>query len=124
MGRTPNEASHIMEAVDLIVNYKDHCEQSTFHVMGIGQTMVILGHTWLMEHNPEIDWHMGDIHLTRCPAMCRSVTKMDSLSELAKSMKGTQELKPIIEYTLKRFWKHTRDHQDRIAARFCKPRPG
>src|SRR5882724_2660260 len=64
---TPNEAGHITEVVDLIVQYKDHSEQVTFHVTGISQTMIILGHMWLMEHNPEIDWHMGEISMTRCP---------------------------------------------------------
>jgi len=33
---TPNEAGHITEVVDLIVLYKDHHNQSTFHVTGIG----------------------------------------------------------------------------------------
>src|SRR5882724_11703157 len=48
--------------------------------MGISQTTVILGHTWLMEHNPDIYWCMGDIHMTRCLATCRSVTNTDSPS--------------------------------------------
>jgi len=36
--------------------------------------MVILGHMWLMEHNPKIDWCMGDISMMRCPASCRLKT--------------------------------------------------
>src|SRR5882724_5341482 len=42
---TPNEAGHITKVVDLIVQYKDHSKRATFHVMGIGQTTIILGHT-------------------------------------------------------------------------------
>ena len=61
---TTNEAGHITEVVNLIVQYKYHSEQSSFHVTGIGQMTVILGHMWLMEHNLEIDWHMEDIHMT------------------------------------------------------------
>src|SRR5882724_5396355 len=68
---TPNEAGHITEVVDLIVQYKDHSEWATFHIMGIGRTTIILGHTWLMEHNPEIDWRMGKISMMRCPMPCR-----------------------------------------------------
>jgi len=30
------------------------------------------------EHNPEIDWHTGDIHMTRCPAACRPTMEPDS----------------------------------------------
>jgi len=33
---TPNEAGHITEVVDLIVQYKDHVWNGTFHIMGIG----------------------------------------------------------------------------------------
>ena len=28
----------------------------------------------LMEHNPEIDWHMGDISMMRCLELCRLKT--------------------------------------------------
>src|SRR5882724_6758852 len=69
--RTPNEAGHITEVVDLIVQYKDHSEWATFHVTGIGRTMIILGHTWLMEHNPKIDWCTGEISMMRCPMSWR-----------------------------------------------------
>src|SRR5882724_1003796 len=68
---TPNEAGHITKVVDLIVQYKDHSKQVTFHIMGIGQTTIILGHTWLMGHNPKIDWRTGEISMMRCPTPCR-----------------------------------------------------
>src|SRR5882724_2308502 len=68
---TPNEAGHITEVVNLIVQYKDHSERTTFHITGISRTTIILGHTWLMEHNPEIDWCMGEISMMRCPMPCR-----------------------------------------------------
>src|SRR5882724_11342721 len=70
--RTHNEAGHITEVINLIVQYKDHSEWVTWNVTSISQTTVILGHTWLMEHNPEIDWHTGDISMMRCLASCRS----------------------------------------------------
>src|SRR5882724_13494313 len=52
---TPNKARHITEVIDLIVQYKEHSEWATFHITSIGQTTIILGHTWLMEHNCEGD---------------------------------------------------------------------
>jgi len=39
--------------------------------------IVILGHMWLMEHIPELDWCTGDIHMTRCPSSCRPDALMD-----------------------------------------------
>ena len=47
---TPNDAGHITKAVDLIVQYKDHSEQSMFDITSISQTTIILGHSWLMDH--------------------------------------------------------------------------
>jgi len=68
--RTLNKAGYITEVVDLIVQYVDHSERATFHVTGISQMTIILGNTWLVEHNPEIDWCTGKVSLTRCPASC------------------------------------------------------
>src|SRR5882724_13039366 len=39
--RTPNEAGHITKVIDLLVRYKNHSEQATFHVTGIGHTTII-----------------------------------------------------------------------------------
>jgi len=71
---TPIEARHITEVIDLMVQYKDHSEWATFHITSISQTTIILGHMWLMEHNPEIDWCMGDITMMRCLVSCRLKT--------------------------------------------------
>src|SRR5882672_8443464 len=67
---TLNNAGYITEVVNLMVHYGDHSEQATFHVMGIGQTTIILRHTWLVEHNPKIDWSTGKVSMTRCPVAC------------------------------------------------------
>ena len=64
---TLNESGYITEVVDLIIQYKGHSERATFHITGISQTTIILGHMWLMEHNPEIDWHTGEVTMTCCP---------------------------------------------------------
>jgi len=52
------------------------------HATGIGWTTIILGHTWLMEHNPEIDWCTRKVSMTRCPSMCGPTTTMNQLSQL------------------------------------------
>src|SRR6266481_7581431 len=64
---TPNEAGHITEALDLVICYKDHTEQSTFYVTSIGQGAIILGHPWLTKHNPKRDWHTGEVKMTCYP---------------------------------------------------------
>jgi len=49
------------KSLNLLVQYGDHSERATFHVMGIGRMTIILGHTWLVEHNPKIDWSTGNV---------------------------------------------------------------
>jgi hypothetical protein len=52
---TPNEAGSIKEVVDLVLRFKDHSERVLFAVTNLGSQDVILGLTWLREHNPEVD---------------------------------------------------------------------
>ena len=32
---------------------------------------MILGHNWLLQHNPEINWVAQEIMMTRCPDACK-----------------------------------------------------
>ena len=43
---------------------------------------IILGHMWIIEHNPEIDWCTGKVSMTRCPAVCRPDATSDGTSQL------------------------------------------
>ena len=52
---TLNEAGSITEVVDLILRYRNHLEWTLFAVIGLGKQKLILGHSWLQKHNPEID---------------------------------------------------------------------
>ena len=65
---TPNEAGSITEVVDLLLRYKNHSERTLFAITGIGKQSLLLGHTWLRKHNPEIDWVTGEVKMSRCSA--------------------------------------------------------
>src|SRR6202522_2885301 len=67
---TPNKAGSITEVVNLILRYKNHSERTTFAVCGLGKQKLILGHSWLREHNPEIDWVTQEVKMSRCPPWC------------------------------------------------------
>ena len=67
---TPNEAGCISEVVELIIRYEKHSERALFAVTGLGRQNLILGITWLREHNPEIDWRTGKVEMTRCLPRC------------------------------------------------------
>jgi hypothetical protein len=63
---TPNEAGSITEVADLILRYKNHSERTLFAITGLGRQNLILGHTWLQKHNPEINWETREVKMSRC----------------------------------------------------------
>jgi hypothetical protein len=69
---TPNEAGSITEVADLILRYRNHSERTLFAITGLGKQNLLLGHTWLQKHNPEINWMTGEVKMSRCPAQCCS----------------------------------------------------
>ena len=67
---TPNEAGSIMDVVELNLRYWNHAEQVFFAVTNLGKQNVIMGHTWLRKHNPDINWVMGDVKMSRSRRCC------------------------------------------------------
>ena len=43
---------------------------STTYVSSVGYKAIVLGHTWLVEHNPDINWGTDEVKLTHCPDYC------------------------------------------------------
>ena len=89
--RTPNEAGSITEVVDLVLRYRNHSERTLFTVTGIGKLHLILGHSWLQKHNPEIDWASGEVKMSCCSARCCSGCQ-DKLCEERKARKNEARL--------------------------------
>lgn len=67
---TANEAGSITEIVDTVLRYRHHSERIQLAVTRLGKHSMILGHGWLREHNPEVDWTSGEVSMSRCPARC------------------------------------------------------
>jgi hypothetical protein len=77
---TLNKAGSIREVVDVILHYKDHSEWVQFTVTGLRKQNVILGYTWLKEHNLEVDWVTREVKMSRCPShysTCRKEIKQE-----------------------------------------------
>src|SRR5258705_8978311 len=53
---TLNKNGSIMEEVKVILQYSQHMEKACLAVTNLGQQTVIIGHSWLTHHNPEVDW--------------------------------------------------------------------
>jgi len=68
--RTNNSRGAITYQVEANMYYKGHIERMRMDVCNLGKTDVILGIPWLQAHNPEINWEMGEVKMTRCPPLC------------------------------------------------------
>jgi len=68
---SPNEAGHISEVVNVVLRYKTHSERTLLTVSSLGRQNMILGYTWLKDHNPEVNWQTGEVQINRCPSRCK-----------------------------------------------------
>ncbi|KAG6327082.1 hypothetical protein ID866_12007, partial [Astraeus odoratus] len=57
------------------------------YATNLGKTPMILGHTWLQTHNPEIDWVTGKVTLSWCPEECYHLQESPYEKKLHKEEK-------------------------------------
>ena len=62
-----NKEGPIEHTVEVNIYFKEHREKTEIDIIGGQKWTVILGMPWLVCHNPEIDWRMGEVKMTRCP---------------------------------------------------------
>jgi hypothetical protein len=79
---TANDAGTITDIADVILHYQNHSEHTQLAVTRLGKRSLILGYNWLCNHNPEINWQMKDVKISRCPlqySTCRVEDKHDRM---------------------------------------------
>jgi hypothetical protein len=67
---TWNKGGDITQQIEMNMELGGHEERVTFEIAKIGSVGLIVGMTWLQQHNPEIDWATGEVDLSRCPLSC------------------------------------------------------
>jgi predicted aspartyl protease len=67
---TANTEGSISEVAELLLRYNGHSERALFCVTRLRRQNLILGHTWLKDHNPEVDWRTGKVEMSRCSPRC------------------------------------------------------
>ena len=84
---SPNEAGSISEVVELLLRYDGHSERALFAVTGLGKQKMILGYTWLRDHNPDVDWQTREVRMSRCPhsSNCPGCAQLRKLERKAKA---------------------------------------
>src|SRR5258707_5921638 len=65
-----NENRSVTEEVHITLRFGCHSKRVHLAVANLGQQMVIIGHSWLTLHNPEVDWVSQKVSMTRCPPSC------------------------------------------------------
>jgi len=65
-----NKEGPIEHMVEVNIYYQGHRERMEIDVIGGQKWTVILEMLWLARHNPEIDWRIGEVKMTRCPKEC------------------------------------------------------
>ena len=70
MDGTLNENRSITEEVEVILHFSKHTERACFAVTNLGLQSMIIGHSWLHHHNPEVDWTRQKVAMSQCPMAC------------------------------------------------------
>src|SRR5258708_15297042 len=67
---SPNENGSVTEEVHITLCFRHHSERAHLVVASLRQQMVIIGHSWLTLHNPEVDWGSQKVSMIRFPPSC------------------------------------------------------
>ena len=98
---TNNSGGAITHQVEVNVYYKSHMERMRMDVCDLGKTDVILGMPWLQAHNPEINWEIGEVKMTRCPPLCGKNTKLEKGQKAKKGKRvATLEEEKVVRWTV------------------------
>src|SRR5260221_9710240 len=65
-----NENGSVMEEVHITLRFRHHSKRAHLVVANLRQQTVIIGHSWLTLHNPEVDWVSQKVSMMRCPPSC------------------------------------------------------
>jgi len=60
---SPNKAGRISKVVDVVLRYKTHSERMLLAISNLGKQSMILGYTWLKDHNLEVNWQTREVQM-------------------------------------------------------------
>jgi hypothetical protein len=103
---TRNAAGDITRFVEVRLSVSDHHEKILLAVAELGRSKLFIGHEWLAQHNPSIDWTAGSVSMDRCPEQC-DFPKMDELDpwnhedELVRYIRGISKSNELASAAIK-----------------------
>ncbi len=63
---TKNQGGSITKYAEILLKIGDHSERIDLAVTDLGDKQIFLGHDWLAQHNPIINWKTGGLMFARC----------------------------------------------------------
>jgi len=72
--------------VDVVLHYKTHSKRILLAVSSLGRQNMILGYTWLNDHNLEVNWQTREVQMNRCPPRCEGCCVIQKEQALRKRM--------------------------------------
>jgi len=72
--------------VDVVLRYKTHSKRTLLAVSSLGRQNMILGYTWLNDHNLEVNWQTREVQMNRCPPRCEGCCVIQKEQALRKRM--------------------------------------
>ena len=112
MDSTNNSIGAIIHQVEVNMYYKDYVERMRMDVCNLEKTNVILGILWLQAHNPEINWEMGKVEMTRCLPLYRRNMKLKEEKKVKRVKRVTTiEKEKIVKWTVdnKKNWRREKE---------------
>jgi len=79
-----NKAGQILEVVDIVLYYWIHLEQMLLAISSLGKQKLILGYTWLKDHNPKVNWEKEEVHIIQCLLWCKGYHTLQREQTLKK----------------------------------------
>ena len=81
---TNNSREAITYQVEVNMYYKNHIERIRIDVCDLRRMDIILDIPWLQIYNPEINWKIGEVRITRCLPIYRSLAVKEDIEKRKK----------------------------------------
>ena len=96
-----NSARAIIYQIEVNVYYKNYVKRIRMDICDLGKTNIILGILWLQAHNPEINWEMREIKITRYLPLCdRTGQKREEKKVKREKIVVTLEEEKIVRWII------------------------
>jgi len=93
---TNNSGGAIIHQVKVNMYYKSHVKRIRMNMCNLQRTDIILDIPWLQVYNPEINWEIKEIKITRCPPIYgRKIVVKKKYREKEKSREENQSNREI-----------------------------